>query len=397
MKALQILAIAATVALAGCASKPAAGPQGSPTPAPTVTGSASPTSTVSPPATVPTQTSTPAAGPPGGPVPKGFAPASVTFVSPQTGWVLGATCPTCTVSVLRTRDGGQTWAGIPGPPASLSLQGGTGVRKLRFADPGNGWAFGPDLWVTHDGGSHWARPSLPVDGQPTVSDLAASGGVAHAVVFDPANILDILTTPAGRDAWQLSPTKLPLGAGPIPEAQIVLQGGSGWVVQNDRVVVNGARLTRGTWVPWQPPCTSVGGPAVLGASTPTDLVAACTEGRFTGPAITVRVYVSTDGVAFPGQGTLVPSATDAQGVASPVPRTIVVADASRLVATFDGAATWTTVFSGSPTQSWNDLGFTNPSQGVAVRIAQGTEPASLLMTHDGGHTWAPVVFTQASQ
>jgi photosystem II stability/assembly factor-like uncharacterized protein len=80
-----------------------------------------------------------------------------------------------------------------------------------------------------------------------------------------------------------------------------------------------------------------------------------------------------------------------------VPRTIVVADASRLVATFDGAATWTTVFSGSPTQSWNDLGFTNPSQGVAVRIAQGTEPASLLMTHDGGHTWAPVVFTQASQ
>jgi photosystem II stability/assembly factor-like uncharacterized protein len=400
MKAFGILLIAAAVALgAGCSSKPAAGPAGTPTQSPTVAGSVSPTTTVtvSPTATVPTPTSTPSpAGPPAGPVPKGFAPASVTFVSPQTGWVLGATCRTCTVSVLRTRDGGKTWAGIPAPPAPLGLDGGTGVRRLRFADPSNGWAFGRDLWATHDGGSHWARPTLPVAGSPGVSDLAASGGVAHAVVLGMTNIFEILTTPAGRDAWQISPTKLPLGAGPVPVAQIVLQGGSGWVLQNDRVVVNGARLVRGAWLPWQPPCTGVGGSAMLAASTPTDLVAACTEGRFTAPAVTVRVYVSTDGVTFPATGTVVPSATEAQGVASPVPRTIVVADGGRLVATFDGAATWTTVFSGTPTQSWNDLGFTSPSQGVAVRIGQGTQAAVLLMTHDGGHTWAPVPFTEAS-
>src|SRR5207302_9671444 len=130
--------------------------------------------------------------------------------------------------------------------------------------------------------------------------------------------------------------KLPVGAGPVPMAQIVLQGGSGWVIQNDRVVVNGARLAGGAWVPWQPPCAnpSAGGPAGLAASTPTDLVAACSGGRFGGPAVDVGVYLSTDGVTFPAPGAVVPSATDAQGVASPVPSTIVPADARRLGATF---------------------------------------------------------------
>lgn len=398
MKAFQILAIAAAMALgAGCSSKPTTGPQRS---SPTEAGSVSPTATVSsgpvsPTVTVPSPTASPsAAGPAGGPVPKGFAPASVTFVSLQAGWVLGATCPTCTASLLRTRDGGKSWASIPGPPTSLAPGGGTGVRKVRFADLDNGWAFDPDLWVTHDGGAHWARPTLPVAGSPSVSDLAASGGLAHAVAID-GSVFDILTTPAGRDAWQIWPTKLPIGAGPVPAAQVVLQGGSGWVLQNDRTVVNGARLAGGAWVPWQPPCAnpSVGGPATLAASTPADLVAACSEGRFSGPAVDVRVFLSTNGVTFPAQGTVVPSATDAQGAASPVPSTILVADAGRLVASFDRAATWRTVFSGSSNQGWEDLGFTSSTQGVVVETGQGTQPGALLMTHDGGHSWVPVPFT----
>ncbi|HWD72647.1 MAG TPA: hypothetical protein VG779_08985 [Actinomycetota bacterium] len=395
MKAVGILVIAAAVALGtGCTSRPAAGPQRSPTPSPTA-GTASPTATVtvSPTATVPTPTST--AGPPGGPVPKGFSPASVTFVSLQTGWALGATCPTCTVSVLRTRDGGKSWASIPAPPASLAPDGGAGVRKVRFADLNNGWAFDPDLWVTHDGGAHWIRSTLPVGGPPGVSDLAVAGGLARAVVFGTTNAFQIYTTLAGQDAWVASPTRLPVGAGPVPTAQIVLQGGSGWVIQNDRVVVNGARLAGGAWVPWQPPCAnpSVGGPAVLAASTPTDLVAACSEGRFSGPAVDVRVFLSANGVTFTAQGTVVPSATDAQGVASPVPGTLVVADAARLAASFDRAATWTTVFSGTPSGGWQDLGFTSPTQGVVVEAGQGTQPGVLLMTHDGGHSWVPVPFT----
>jgi photosystem II stability/assembly factor-like uncharacterized protein len=390
IRANLALLVAMAMLLAACTTKAAT----SKSPSPTAPAARTPTSTASATETAaPTGTASPAPGPAGGPVPKGFTPASVTFVSLQTGWVLGATCPTCTVSLIRTRDGGRTWAGIPAPPVSVSQgDGGPGVRKIRFADLNNGWAFGPGLWETHDGGSHWSRPSLPVSGSAEVSDLEASAGLARAAVID-GSAVDLLTTLVGQDAWEASPTKLPIGAGPVPTAQIVLQGNAGWVLQNDRVVINGARLDNGSWVAWPPPCTAVGGPAVLAASTPTDLVAACSEGRFSGPAVDVRVFRSTDGVTFPAQGTVVPSATDAQGVASPVPSTIVVADAQRLVASFDRAATWVTVFSGSPSGGWQDLGFTSPTQGVVVEAGQGTQPGVLLMTHDGGHSWVPVPFT----
>ena len=52
-----------------------------------------------------------------GPVPRGFEPVSMTFVSGSDGWVLG-TAP-CThkprTSIVRTTDGGRSWAGIPAP------------------------------------------------------------------------------------------------------------------------------------------------------------------------------------------------------------------------------------------------------------------------------------------
>jgi hypothetical protein len=278
---------------------------------------------------------------------------------------------------------------------SLAPDGGMGVRKVRFADLNNGWAFGPDLWVTHDGGATWAHPQLP-GGTPTqVFDVEAGAGAVHAVFNGPAGVGDLLiaSSPVGSEAWKQSSTKLQLGAGPVPSASIVLQGGSGWTIENDRVVIAGARLVNGSWVAWPPPCTTAGGPAALAALTPTDLVVACSEGRFSGPAVDVRVFLSTNGVTFPAQGTVVPSATDAQGVASPVPSTIVVADARRLAASFDRAATWTTAFSGTPSGGWQDLGFTSSTQGVVVEAGQGTQPGVLLMTHDGGHSWVPVPFT----
>ncbi|MBV8385976.1 MAG: hypothetical protein JO155_04195, partial [Acidimicrobiia bacterium] len=98
-------------------------------------------------------------GPSGGPVPPGFLAASVTFISPSKGWVLGtAPCasPSCT-SILRTTDGGATWKGIPAPKAGLwnSADETATVRSLRFANDRDGFAFGDGFWATHDGGAHW--------------------------------------------------------------------------------------------------------------------------------------------------------------------------------------------------------------------------------------------------
>jgi hypothetical protein len=354
-------------------------------------------STVAPPAAV---TTVPQAGPPGGPVPKGFTPVSVTFVSLRTGWVLGtAPCasPPCT-SLLRTNDGGKTWVGLPAPRTPLSQGLNPGVREVRFANLLDGWAFGPELWATHDGGGHWHRITLNgvTAGSPVMA-LEAASGLVHAAVID-AGVVRIETSPAHQDGWTASPTTMPTGAGPVPSPQIVLQGTTGWLLENDRTVVSGARLVQGRWVPWQPPCSAAGGPATLAASSATAMVAVCDEGVWTGPAIAVRVYASNDGgTTFHQVATLTPTPSSVMLVASPSPQTIVVGvytNQLMLKASFDGGATWKTVAHAQQPGSWADLGFTSPTQGVAVLSSTATQ-ATLLMTLDGGQTWNPVDFRQA--
>ena len=76
--------------------------------------------------TIPTPTTRPPSvpGPVGTPVPAHFAPASVTFVSLHTGWVLGtAPCGlTNCEELLRTRDGGQTWVALPSATGACRRQ-----------------------------------------------------------------------------------------------------------------------------------------------------------------------------------------------------------------------------------------------------------------------------------
>jgi len=94
-------------------------------------------------------------------------------------------------------------------------------------------------------------------------------------------------------------------------------------------------------------------------------------------------------------------AGDTLGAAMASPSVVVVAAASGasfLYGTFDAGRSWSTVYQdtaggGAP---WRDLGFTDASQGVVVEGLQpgtaGLPPNRLLMTRDGGHTWAPVTF-----
>src|SRR5580704_3843953 len=89
-----------------------------------------------------------------GPVPANFRPASVTFIGTHTGWVIGqagtpghCASPYCT-SMARTDNAGRTWTGVPAPMTGAP-DGATGVSQIRFLNLQDGWAFGPELWVTH--------------------------------------------------------------------------------------------------------------------------------------------------------------------------------------------------------------------------------------------------------
>jgi photosystem II stability/assembly factor-like uncharacterized protein len=370
----------------------------SPTPA-GITSSAKPTSNATP-----TSSGTPFLQKPPAPslnvtpLPAGtFSVSSVTFVSPQEGWVLGG--QHCNGSFLclglmRTEDGGKTWASATSPPTHLNYieQQSGGVSQIRFANSQGGWAFDPELWTTDDGGATWSQIVLPgVSADAIVASLETADGVVQAAVLDQASTVQIETSPIGVDDWQVSATTVAIGAGPAPMPQLVLQGSAGWLLENDRTVIGGARLMNGQWVAWQPPCLNANGPALLAASSAQYLVAVCHQGEW-GPASPAGVlaYVSTDGGG--SFGLLTTSVPSYGSLASPTPRVLVLAGGAGLLATFDGGATWTTVCSAPLDTYVQPVGFETSTQGVAIAInGEGVIPVgTLLMTFDGGHDWSPV-------
>ena len=322
---------------------------------------------------------------------------SVTFVSPEEGWVLGG--QHCNGSFLclglmRTENDGKTWTSVTPPPTHLNYieQTSGGVSQVRFANSQDGWAFDPELWTTHDGGATWSQIVLPgVSADAIVASLETADGLVQAAVLNQASTVQIETSPVGTDDWQVSATTVEFGAGPSPMPQLVLQGSLGWLLENDRTVIGGARLINGQWVAWQPPCLNVNGPALLDASSAQYLVAVCDQGEW-GPASPagVRAYVSTDGgVSF---GLLTSSVPSYGSLASPTPGVLVLAGGAGLLATFDGGATWTTVCTAPMDTYVQPVGFETSTQGVAIAVnGAGVIPVgSLLMTFDGGHDWSPV-------
>lgn len=392
-------ALLAAGLLAACSSA-----SRSPTPSPAPSSSAAPTAlptATGTPTPAPAPSPTPIPTPPPGVVPAGFAPLSVTFVSPSTGFVLGTYPCSATdgcLSLLRSNDSGHSWTPVAAPPTKPARGESMGVHIVRFADARNGWAFGNELWSTHDGAAHWSRVALPgAASGGAVQSLEASGGLAHALVIggtgNGSPSMLILDSSASNDTWTLSPTSVPIGAGPVPQGQLALQDGYGWAIEVDRTVVGGARLSGGRWSSWQPPCASGGGAAWITAASTSRLAAVCDEGEWVGP-VGVHVYLSSNGGAsFTRIAAALPTGS-AGGIAYSSSGALVVGASTstnaELLASFDGGSTWTAVFEGGMIFTAGELGFTTATQGVAIEERDGG--STLLMTFDGGHHWSPVTF-----
>ena len=180
------------------------------------TGTREPTSAASGGTASASGSSTPGVTTPGY-LPPNFQPYSVTWDSLSTGWIMGpAGTPgrcgahqdsaICT-SIARTSDGGVTWHGLPAPPVG-GPEGLTGVTGLRFLNGSYGWAFGPELWATVDGGEHWHAVDT---GNASVTDLETVNGRAYALFgqcstasgdkIAECSSYTLETATAGSDTW----------------------------------------------------------------------------------------------------------------------------------------------------------------------------------------------------
>jgi photosystem II stability/assembly factor-like uncharacterized protein len=370
------------------------------------------TAPVKPPVTNPSAS----AGKPGNQgnqVAAGFKPLSVTFVSSLTGWVFGGVpCGTSLcAAIARTSDGGLTWTSEPAPPISFSVQSGNDPSigtSIRFANGLDGWIYTPygsngasKLWSTYDGGQSWSV--LPTPGGPSAQIMAleAGNGAVYAVTIN-GSTEEIFTAPAAKqESWSASTVSgIGPGAGPVPRSQLVLQASTGWLVDVDRTVVGGARLSNSGWTSWTPPCSGENGTAALAAASPNDLYAVCAEGTWGPPrnpphGATIPsfwLYTSHDaGNSFSPVAQLPSQEAGSISAAPGTSGTITVAGAKGILASFDGGHSWQyTYTSGADNISY--IGFTTATQGVAIEDQQPDGAFTMLMTRDGGHTWAPVQF-----
>jgi len=315
--------------------------------------------------TQPTPTTTPVG-------PSAFKAFSASFVSPEHGWTL------TNGAVEETSDGGRTWQRV-------GSMGGRFQGRIRMADATHGFAFtDSQLMATTDGGASWGVVNAPFT---QVYDLAVSRGIVYVVSFDSSGqpAFRIWSARVG-DAllWTEDPLVIPPGAGPVPTLQLVFSGDRGWLVQVDRVVVNGAQMASdGTWAAWTPPCASAGGAALLAASSANDLVASCEEGVYTGPRVTHAIYFSHDG----GQSFTRHAAPSSGLPLTPATDLAIVAASGELQRTADGGRSFQFVGNNlNDTQATAvDGGFTTPRQGFVI-----FDNGDMLMAYDAGATWQKV-------
>ncbi len=416
-----LVVLGAILALAGCAANAGTNP---PAPGTTAagpsTGIGSTSSTTTTKATSSSTASRPTSSPTeGSPVAPGFRVQSATFISAHDGWVLGMT--TCTslscgmasspAEIARTIDAGAHWVLATAPPTHVTPTQGpsSGVSELRFADARDGWAYGPDLWSTHDGGSTWTKLSIGVAGSHVV-DLEAAGGEVDAVVTHCASTAaqcpaKLWHSPVKSDNFtQVVGVGLPEGG--IGPGALALHGKTGYLVSygfgpsgsHFWVTTNGT-----TWSLRSSPCTDYSG---ANAAAPVDASRVDLLCVSQGAAGSTRkqVLVSTNaGHSFVPTSVPEFSAGDGGRLSAASASTLGLATSSAAAwierSTNGGASFTTSLTIDDGGAGWGDFGFTDATQGFVVHdpanrsgfsVSGETHPATLYMTFDGGVKWVPI-------
>ena len=348
-------------------------------------------------------------------VPPNFAASSVTFVSRSTGWVIGqAGTPghcgppktyICT-SMAATSNAGHTWYGMPAPVTGAP-NGDTGVSQVRSLNGVHGWAYGPQLWATHNGSRTWQR--IATDGM-RVTGLETVNGVAFAIWARCAGTgadfavdctsFSLYSSPASQNDWTpvAGVTGLTASGGVPASAQLVLTGIRGYLLAPGGQLFSGPVTIRARWhlvtsaaLPCAPGAAEVGGHPLRAmlASTGQGLALLC-AGPGSGGTQDKTLYYSPDG----GRTWNRAGSAPAQGIAmsfsgSPNGPVMVATNEGIDVSTSapgSGTLSWRTVRGAGARGGYSYVGMTTAQQGVAVPANTGLD--AVWFTYDGGSHWS---------
>ena len=350
------------------------------------------------------------------PVPVNFAATSATFVGLSTGWVIGQAgtpghCATgyCT-SLARTDTGSKTWYGVPAPRTG-SPDGPSGVSQVRFLNTRDGWAFGPQLWATHDGGQDWNQ--VPTNGM-RVTSLETVGSEAFAVFAQCTGSgadfaagctrFFLYSSPANSDAWRPVPG-LAGGfgsGGAASSATIVLAGGRGYFYTPAGTLVSGPVAGGAAWAqagsgalqclpgPAAASGRPAGGQLAAYGSTGTDLALACPASTPAGsqPGGTLdqqeTIYGSTDGGRTWRQTGTLTTTGPATSLAAASGGLLVLSTSLCIDVSTSNGARWRQAQLG-PGGGFSYVGMTSAHQGVAVPADSSLD--AVWFTFDGGQNW----------
>src|SRR5579859_882708 len=138
-----------------------------------------------------------------------FQVIDIAFVDAVHGWALGnyraSANDSVVIALRRTTDGGRTWNQIAAPHQSSQS-----VDQLRFANVRDGWAFGPGLFATHDGGRTWINESPQAD----VVGLETAGETVWAIErlcpgTPGACAFRLVVSPVAGGGWQSAQVQPP--------------------------------------------------------------------------------------------------------------------------------------------------------------------------------------------
>jgi|HubBroStandDraft_1064217.scaffolds.fasta_scaffold47196_2 photosystem II stability/assembly factor-like uncharacterized protein len=349
-------------------------------------------------------------------VPPDFRPSSVTFVGTDTGWVIGQAgtpghCATefCT-SVARTDDAGNSWAGVPAPLTGAA-DGATGVSQIRFLNLDDGWAFGPELWATHDGGQTWAQ--VDTHGQ-RVTDLETVGDWVFAVFAtctgggaafaSGCTSFTLYSSPAWTDDWTPvgAATSGLTAAAPGGAASLFLTETRGYLLAPDGTLYAGRVDVVAETPAWQAvgyiPCAGAVGPAqadgqpagaLIGAEDARNLILACTPNPVPGFSLQKKlIFASANGGASWHMTAVAPTKGVAASVAASKTESVILATDQGIDLLPAGSTTWQPLtLTGPPPGGFSYVGMTTDQQGVA--LPADPQAGTVWFTFDGGQTWAP--------